>query len=97
MTNLAEATADPALDQPGNPIVEVHPLVDAMAMMNPMADMQQERFHGAGVERNEAVPRAAIGPVQGNVNFNPPGSPLLRPAINPNEPYPDQLPQDDNI
>jgi len=92
VTNLAEATADPAMDQPlGANQIEVHPLVEGMMNMHP-GDMHLERFHGP--ERNEII-RGAIGAAAGNANFNPPGSPLLRPAINPNEPYPDQIPQDE--
>ncbi|CAL8104864.1 unnamed protein product [Orchesella dallaii] len=95
VTNLAEATADPALDQsmPANQI-DVHPLVDGIVNMH-MADLPpQERFHGP--DRNEGV-RGANGGAAGNQNFNPPGSPQLHPVNNPNEPYPDQIPQDDNI
>lgn len=112
VTNLAEATADPALDQhqlhqPAPNQIEVHPLVEGV--MN--IDLPPERFHGpernegiglvrgAGIGGGAGVVGGAIGGVglAGNVNFNPPGSPLLRPAINPNEPYPDQIPPEENI
>lgn len=47
---------------------------------------------GGGLGGGGGVLGGGLGNV---VNFNPPGSPQLRPA-NPNEPYPDQIPHDDN-
>lgn len=91
---MAEATADPALDQPlGMNQIEVYPLVDAMHAM----DMHGERYppdgargpvvaQGIGPPAPFPQPSAAAGA--------PPGSPQLRPANNPNEPDPDQIPPD---
>lgn len=120
VTNLAEATADPALDQPILNQIEVHPMVDGVMILEggpppqapgilgayPAAEMgfripgggaaaamgavAQPGLHGAGLPVGAG---AGLGNV---VNFNPPGSPQLRPLINPNEPYPDQIPHDDN-
>jgi hypothetical protein len=92
VTNLAEATADPALDQPiggmMNPI-EVHPLADAMGHVNLNVEHGRNNLGaagGGGVLELHAHPP--------NVHMNPPGSPQLR--MNLHEPYPDPaLPPDD--
>lgn len=115
---MAEATADPALDQANMQAlgqIEVHPLVDGVMNIDlagggaggGLNEGNGFRIGGLGGAMGE---RGVLGGGGGGgggvlggggglgnvVNFNPPGSPQLRPAINPNEPYPDQIPHDDN-
>jgi len=97
VTNLAEATADPTLDQPiggmMNPI-EVHPLADAMGHVNLNVDPGRNNLGGGGGGGNGGMLELHAHPPNVNVHMNPPGSPQLR--MNLHEPYPDPaLPAED--
>ncbi|CAG7722160.1 unnamed protein product, partial [Allacma fusca] len=88
VTNLAEATADPALDQPlGAMAIEVHPLLDGIANMNVNAEAAP-----ANLAAHVPSPGLIGAPGGLNVNHNFPGSPQLR----LNEPYPEQIPPADD-
>jgi len=73
VTNLAEATADPALDQPGGlNQIEIHPLADGVGHIN---------LNGDGGPRNIPVGGRVVElhpPAAPILHQNPPGSPLLR-------------------
>jgi len=65
VTNLAEATADPALDQQGNNQIEVHPLADVV-------------HQDGGRNLGARIPGLDLHPQPQHIHHNPPGSPLLR-------------------